>query len=702
MNLLKLFVNGKLVKFFPDTKVKMVINTGIFSFGQNKPTQTYRFQIPAMDNADVFGVVNSVFSRNVVTEYEDCYAEFGGFNFGKCRVLITDWNDQSLTIQVLFNEGALGSFLNRSIKSFSYKNPYHFRYKLSQCYWSQFEIIAIANGTYTITVTLRPINNRYNPISQTFTVNYTGLASQLYTLGEQIITHFNQITNETGYFFEADPMGAQLFKVYAIGALREPKFDIDFISSNPSNFGIDSNADFLPSQVVAMHTMYQESLDFSKDYVFAPVYTPKLFNDDFLAANPGLVAACQNLNLYIPKITGNPTYPGTVSGSVFLPFAYLKSVIYQLHMESGLGVAVDDFFDTENSRLVLINKQPINTAHKKASKHPEYRATHVFSYADILPDFSIQELRTAFKQLFNTLLIYKPYNSTVEIKSIKNIMEGPSVDLTKKFIPRYAYTFKPNVYSFDFKFPSDQAISDYMPSFNEEDLSPAVDNVSLLPTPYNVLISEIRYVRNINKYYKWDVTAAKWVLFADGLYPKKLHGSNRNIQSEASPLVCVEIPFPASTAGLGAFSEVKTLVAVNGETGNNTDFDKQPDSLRLMYYRGFLPVKVKITPGGSLLDGEMPTLTNHNYDVLGNKIANKSLSWDGPDGLYETYFKDFIEKCASNSPMKLPFNFDVNDITSIDLFKIMVENKEYLVDEIEVEIGDQIGLAIATVYPIIY
>lgn len=702
MNLLKLFVNGKIVKFFPDTKIKMVINTGIFSFGQNKPTQTYRFQIPAMDNAHVFGVVNSVFSRNVITEYEDCYAEFAGFNFGNCRVLITDWNNQSLTIQVLFNEGALGTFLNRSIKSFKYKNPYDFRFKLSGCYSSQFQITCIANGIYTINVTLRPINNRYNPISQIFTINYTGLASQLDNLGNQIITFFNNLTNETGYFFEADLMGAQLFKVYAIGSLREPRLDISFVSSNPSNIGISSNADVLPSQSVAMSMMYAESLDSSKDYVFAPVYAPKLFNDEFLSANPTLVSQYTNLNVYIPKINGNASYPGVPSGSIFLPFAKLKSIIYSVHQECGLGVAHDDFFDSENSNLVLINKQPINTTHKTASKNAENRPTHVFLYSDILPDFTVKDLRNTLKNLFNTILVYKTYNSTVEIKTVKSIMEGPSLDLTKKFVPKYAYAYKPNIYSFDFNFPSDQAVSDYLPSFNEEDLAPSVENLSLLPTPYNVLISEIRYVSNINKYYKWDVTAAKWVVYADGLYGKKSDSSNRNIQTEASPLVCVEIPYPPITSGIVSLNEVKTLVPINGETGNNTDFDKQKDSLRLMYYRGLLPVKVKITSSGNLLDGEMPTLSNHNYDVLGNRIANKSLAWSSKDGLYETYFKDFIEKCASNSPIKLPFTFDVDDITRSDLFKIMVENKEYLIDEIEVEIGNKIGLAIASVYPIIY
>lgn len=703
MSLFRLKINGEFVVMEPNTKIKLVMNTGIFRFNNNKPTRTYTFKISASSNAHVFGMVNSMFTRDVQTEYEMCEAYLGTNLLGKCKTIITDWNDSSLSIQVVFNEGAFSGLMNRSLRSFEYKNPYPFRYNLTSCYSSNYSINPpLVDGTYIITLTMAPIGNRYATVTKQFTFVSTAAVGELDVIGQEIVDYINETGADTGYLAAADPMGAQLFTVYAVGALRAPSLDITFTSSDPGNFGISKTADNSVNQTTALHSFYNATLDGSKEYVYAPVYTPNIFNNTILAANPSSASKFELLNAFIPKVIGNPTYPGQPAGLIFAPFAKLKYVLYQIHAEYGLSVDFDDLFDSENEQLFILNDEPQNVIFKRALKFWENKSTHAFQFNSIVPDITVQDLVDGVRFMFNTLISYNGATNSITIKKIDSIIKGNALDLTDKFIPGYAYNFKPNTISISYTWPSDRLVNEFTPQINDFDLAPAVNFVTDLPaTPRTNDTKEVRFVKKENKYYAWNTSSLVWEVFADGLYPFTVDKATKTIQITATPLVCVPYPFKLNSAGLTTMFDANQIVALSAQTGNNSDHDRNTPSVRVMYYRGMQPCKVKLTSGGSWVNGEYPMMSNHNYDTNGNKIGNKSLSINAEDGLYNTYYKRFFERCANNSPMKLRFNFTEQDILSNQLQKIMVENHEYLVDEIEVEIGENIGLAIATVHPII-
>lgn len=703
MSLFRLKVNGQFVVMQPKSKIKLVVNTGIFKFSKDKPTRTYTFKIPAAENTHVFGVVNNMFTRDVNTEFEMCEGYLGSRLLGKCKTFITDWNDATLSIQVVFNEGAFAPLMNRSLRSFEYKNPYPFRYDVASCYSSNYSVNApLVNGSYTITLTIAPIGNRYNTVTKQFTLVYTGVYAELEACGQQIVDYFNSTASDTGYVAEPDPMGPQLFTVYAVGALRAPSLDLTFTSSDPSNFGIAKTADNAVNQTTALHNQYNSTLDGSKEYVYAPIYTPNIFNDAILDANPANATKYELLNAFIPEVTGNPTFPGQPAGLIFAPFAKLKYVLYQVHAEYGLSVDFDDLFDAENSSLFIFNDEPQNILFKRALKYWENKSTHAFQYNSIVPDVTVQDLVDGIRYFFNTLVSYNGATNSITVKKIETILNGPAVDLTDKFIPRYAYNFKPNKIGISYAWPSDRLVNEYLPTINDFDLAEAVNLVTDLPaTPRTNDTKEVRFVTKENKYYSWNTSTLAWEVFADGLYPLKVDAATKTIQITATPLVCVPHPFKLNSAGLTTMFDAKQLVSITGQTGNNADHDRNTPSLRLMYYRGMQPCKVKLTEGSSWVDGEYPMMSNHNYNVNGVKIGDKSLSINGEEGVYNTYYKRFVERCAINPPMKLPFKLNEADILGNQLLKIMVENHEYLVDEFEIEIGDDIETTIATVHPII-
>lgn len=703
MSLFRLKINGQFVVMQPKSKIKLVVNTGIFKFSKDKPTRTYTFKIPAAENTHVFGVVNNMFTRDVNTEFEMCEGYLGSRLLGKCKTFITDWNDATLSIQVVFNEGAFAPLMNRSLRSFEYKNPYPFRYDVASCYSSNYSVNApLVNGSYTITLTIAPIGNRYNTVTKQFTLVYTGVYAELEACGQQIVDYFNSTASDTGYVAEPDPMGPQLFTVYAVGALRAPSLDITFTSSDPGNFGISKTADNSVNQTTALHSFYNATLDGSKEYVYAPVYTPNIFNDTIIAANPSNASKYQLLNAYIPKVPGQPSFPGTPAGLIFAPFANLKYVLYKVHAEYGLSVDFDDLFDTENNKLFIFNDEVQNILFKRFTKFWENKSTHAFQFNSIVPDITVQDLVDGIRFMFNTLVSYNGATNSITIKKIDSIVKGKAIDLTDKFIPGYAYNFKPNTISISYAWPSDRLVNEFTPQISDFDLAPAVNFVTDLPaTPRTNDTKEVRFVKKENKYYAWNTSSLAWEVFADGLYPLTIEKASKTIQIGATPLVCVPYPFKLNSAGLTTMWDAKQLVCITAQTGNNADSDRNTPSLRLMYYRGMQACSAKLTSSGAWFPAEYPMLSNHNYDVDGIKIGNKSLSINAEDGLYNTYYKRFFERCANNSPMKLRFKLTEADILSNQLLKIMVENHEYLVDEFEIEIGEEIETTIATVHPII-
>jgi hypothetical protein len=373
-----------------------------------------------------------------------------------------------------------------------------------------------------------------------------------------------------------------------------------------------------------------------------------------------------------------------------------------VHAEYGLGVDFDDLFDSENAKLFMFNDEVQNVLFKKFTKFWENKSTHAFQFNGIVPDVTVQDLVDGIRFMFNTLVAYNGATNSITIKKIDTIVKGAAVDLTNKFIPGYAYNFKPNTIGISYAWPSDRLVNEFTPQINDFELAASVNFVTDLPaTPRTNDTKEVRFVKKENKYYAWNNSSLIWEVFADGLYPFTVERASKTIQIGATPLVCVPYPFKLNSAGLTTMWDAKQLVTMTAQTGNNSDQDRNTPSLRLMYYRGMQACSAKLTSVGAWFPAEYPMLSNHNYDVDGVKFGNKSLSINAEDGIYNTYYKAFFERCANNSPMKLRFDFSEQDLLNNNLYKIMVENHEYLVDEIEVEIGDNIGLSVATVHPII-
>lgn len=87
--------------------------------------------------------------------------------------------------------------------------------------------------------------------------------------------------------------------------------------------------------------------------------------------------------------------------------------------------------------------------------------------------------------------------------------------------------------------------------------------------------------------------------------------------------------------------------------------DKKDCNIRFMHYAGFQY---------SALSNQYPMLSVDNRDIDGNPITNGiRLLWDGPDGLYETYYKQWFNFIQCSREIQLEVNLSETDWIALDI-----------------------------------
>jgi hypothetical protein len=129
---------------------------------------------------------------------------------------------------------------------------------------------------------------------------------------------------------------------------------------------------------------------------------------------------------------------------------------------------------------------------------------------------------------------------------------------------------------------------------------------------------------------------------------------------------------------------------------------------QLLFYRGIRNVPVQTgpfsgssIPPASMSTGTAPIGSYHNYDYNGTQTGDYSLAWKGPDGLLNTWHKEWMHMMATSSPVKFQISLTINDLLELDMLVAKrINNQVYMVDEIEVEFSDTMGLCMVTAWPI--
>ncbi len=115
---------------------------------------------------------------------------------------------------------------------------------------------------------------------------------------------------------------------------------------------------------------------------------------------------------------------------------------------------------------------------------------------------------------------------------------------------------------------------------------------------------------------------------------------------------------------------------VDGQNAEEVDEDK---SIRLLIYRG---LDATAYPGV-----RMPLATPDEYDTRGALVGTHSLRWSGPRGLYEKFWKRWLDFLASTRKVQRRLRLTAADLFNLDLTRqIRIENINYLIGKINVAI----------------
>ncbi len=74
-----------------------------------------------------------------------------------------------------------------------------------------------------------------------------------------------------------------------------------------------------------------------------------------------------------------------------------------------------------------------------------------------------------------------------------------------------------------------------------------------------------------------------------------------------------------------------------------------------------------------------------NFPAASNQSGSYQLQWNGPDGLYERFHKDWMIFQENTAPIEMEFDLDIFDLQTIDMKeKIYVAGQNYLIGKISV------------------
>jgi hypothetical protein len=99
---------------------------------------------------------------------------------------------------------------------------------------------------------------------------------------------------------------------------------------------------------------------------------------------------------------------------------------------------------------------------------------------------------------------------------------------------------------------------------------------------------------------------------------------------------------------------------------------------RVLFFRNMQP---------DITDTLYPLGTSGIHNAKGEIIGTQTLNWDGPNGLYEKIWKEWLTFIDTSITYKESFNLDLLDIINMDITKqIRVENNYYIIKKIEIDL----------------
>jgi len=410
------------------------------------------------------------------------------------------------------------------------------------------------------------------------------------------------------------------------------------------------------------------------------------------------------LNFYTYDINNDPVF------FIHVLFPYLAHVVdsifstFDIRAENNLIAE-----HTELKKLVLLNLY-------RKRKYPE-----TYRLVDNIVEVSIEELLKGINDTLGIKLFFDHRVNQVEMIYLKDLLSsGDYVDWTDKVVnqPKKNISEDLSFKSFEFDFDSgDETISAIQiikEIFDELTLTAPVNSTVQLPDyssgGWSSHAGETTFVVSDQCYYIIvdDGTGVYgWEPLTWKFFKKLLNEENeKEHNSTLSPVgmldhllrhdLGVERGSTSGTSTSQAYYNTYWLTPF----WNQKLFQKstsgalarlKPDDLNgNVSGPDYIDIKARLLFFRGLRDDhsnyKYPLGTNSHYDCKGTSIGSLSLTWEGSDGLYENFWKDWIEFINKAKPYPFEIQLDMVDILSLKMKKkVRIANNKYLIKKISVD-----------------
>jgi hypothetical protein len=679
--------SGEYLKLYEKISIKFFLKSALFNEKIESTSRSYSFKAPAEPNAQNFNFANELAVRQRVLTYPVKIYLLGNF-WKNAQLEITDFNEKEFTFRLLIDRGFFKFDAGKSLRSFNYENPYRLRFyknALPYSYYGMVDTGVLTPATFTITFNLTYSST---PIVKVF--DYDPGTKTVPQLVAEICAWFNERIEQYHYYFEVSTFSNQEFTIYNLSNNTNSNFYFTFTSSDV-NLDINDISNVNKTQLDCYRALVNEAIaDDEREFICITVAAPEIYT-------------VENTNYYdylnpiIPKITGNPLYPGQLAqdDQPLVPFPLVKKMLYMILQETGNTISEDTFFDDELSQLILFNHEAINNFQRLVKNGWRYSLTGVIYYNDIVPDISFNTFLNDIRQYFNLLVDYNSRNLNVKILRIDSLFDQLPENWSKHLLKEWNYRQEPIEAGLDYTWVEEPLSDELLPQFENTARGTDVNFKSNLPvSPVNGLV--IVKATKENKFYRYETSA--WQLFAEDLYNSQTE-RNRRIVTGCSPLFTIQYPYTKPNV-LWPF-QINWLLPYTKQPGNLLKEDKVAAPHRYLIYRGWQDCLVKLTSESEFVTAEYPFASSHNYDLAGNKIGDYSLAWNAEDGVYEKFWKRWLNFLKNSSPVMMEFDLSIIELMEMDLTrKKLINGVEYFIDELEFEVNQTISTARAKMYPI--
>lgn len=362
------------------------------------------------------------------------------------------------------------------------------------------------------------------------------------------------------------------------------------------------------------------------------------------------------------------------------PFPYLKNIIQYILEELGYRISGEFWKHEELKNLVLFTNYALVLEYYKSDSNgvaiPPFYKFYVpgFSIADLLPEKSVSELLSIIRNWFNAVVWINKKDNIVEFDLVNDLLQKPYLqDLTDKLVRFKEVSTSISSYKFSTSGTDGHTFDVSNPPSYLTLLPPVSKESDLSGSP---TAGDLVLVTQVNTYFLATETlenGVQWGPFLKGGTDLSIGSDGKSFSPEA--LNGVKLEFVNALPS--AYRINTELNTTNGFDHVLPSFDEElyrydnlelqspvrDIDLKLMIYRGY---QSHINGDAS---GTYPCLAVDVYGADGLKIngADVALRWAGDHGLYENFWKRWVNRTLLTREVKMYCKLSAVEVFNLDL-----------------------------------